>query len=553
METIVVAVPDLGEAQDVELIEICVAVGDTVEEEASLVVLESEKASMEVPSPVAGVVREILLSEGSAVQQGDAILKLETAGTRPAEAPSPPAAEAAEPASPGQVASAPEARQDVNRPGVQDASAVPGTAGENIAVPVPDLGEAQDVELIEVCVAVGDTVAEEQPLVVLESEKASMEVPSPAAGVVREILLSEGSAVQQGDVILQLETAGAQQAAAVVSGTSAPSSAPRQREAAQATQSPGLAAAPSAVPAPRPPASAGGLVYAGPAVRKLAREFGIELQKVSPSGARGRILKEDLHRYVREALEGERGGAEIPPLPEIDFSAFGEVEIRDMEKLHRAVAHNMLRSWLNVPHVTQFEEVDASALEKLRGKLKPEARQRGLKLTPLSFLLRAAAGALQQHPYINASLHPDGRRVVFKKYVHIGIAVDTPAGLLVPVIRDVERKDLWDLSRETVELAEKARQGKLSPREMQGGCFTISSLGAIGGIGFTPVVNAPEVAILGVARLAQKPLVISGQVEVRTVLPLSLSYDHRAVNGALAGRFFSELVQVLEQPESLLE
>lgn len=534
MTTETIPVPDLGGADEVDVIEICVAVGDSVQAEDSLVVLESDKASMEVPSPKAGKIVEIKLAVGDKVSQGDAIvvIEAEAAAAESADQPSDqqdaPQAEESQPAEPASSAPA------------------PAPSGSEL-ISIPDLGSDDEVDVIEVCVKAGDEVAEGDSLIVLESDKASMEVPSPRAGTVRSLKVSEGDKVRSGSPIVELEVSAAADAG---QPSAAEKTAPAETaQRAQRAPEPVQPAAPVSAPVSR----SGDDVYAGPAVRKLAREMGINLGKVPGTGPKGRILKEDVQDFVKSLVEGGAAvNAAIPAIPEVDFAQFGEVDIQPMSKLHKVTAANMQRSWLNVPHVTQFDEADITELESFRQELKAEAQKRNTKVTPFPFLLKACAWALQAHPKLNASLAADGEHVVYKRYVHIGMAVDTPAGLLVPVIRDVDRKSVWELSEETAELAEKARDRKLKPDEMKGGCFTISSLGSIGGQGFTPVVNTPEVAILGVSKLAVKPVWDGSQFVPRKMLPLSLSYDHRAVNGGDAGRFMTELVTLLSDVRRLL-
>jgi len=406
-------------------------------------------------------------------------------------------------------------------------------------IKVPDLGGAEKVEVIEVLVATGDVITVEQSLVVVESDKASMEVPSPKAGKIISIKVKVGDKVSEGNPIVELEVD-----VGAVHELPVQKSAPVEKATATvpvAKPSTPIVAAIHELPLP----SAAG-VYAGPAVRKLARELGVNLSEVKATGPRGRLQKDDLHHYIRTALEKARqGGGGIPKIPDIDFSKFGDIELEPMSKIARVTAENMQRSWLNVPHVTQFDDADLTELDQLRSDLKAEGEKRGIKLTPLAFLLKASAITLKQHPKLNTSLHNDGKHFVRKKYIHIGLAVDTPVGLMVPVLRDVDKKDIWQLAQEVVELSGKARDGKLKLAEMQGGCFTISSLGSIGGNGFTPVVNTPEVAILGVSKAQIKPVWNGKTFEPKNLLPLCLSYDHRAINGADAGRFMTTLVDVM--------
>jgi pyruvate dehydrogenase E2 component (dihydrolipoamide acetyltransferase) len=563
-----VTVPDIGGAEGAEVIELLVAVGDQVEVDQGLIVLESDKASMEIPSTAAGKVVEMLVSEGDELSEGAPVAVIDTgdeAGEATGESDgagaSTPAAEEAASAGAGEPPGAGGAETDE---GAEAPATATGEVREEV-VRVPDIGTDEAVDLIEVLVAVGDTLAEGDSIVVLESDKASMEVPSPLAGEVRKILVSDGDSVREGDelVVVRAVAGGGRAAepeksvtAAESGGMEAPASTAKE-PAAPVSESP--AAGPAARPAPESPSTQAATsaaaapgeparLYAGPAVRKLAREFGIQLDKVRGTGPRGRILKEDLQQFVSRSLSGEApvaAGAGIPPVPEVDFSAFGEVEATERSKLDRLTAANMQRSWLNLPHVTQFDEADVTGLEDFRAGLKREAEQRGTRLTPLPFLLKACAVALRNHPKFNSSLADGGKTLVFKKYVHIGMAVDTPAGLVVPVIRDVDKKSIWELAEEVLAMADRARDRKLKPGDMQGGCFTVSSLGGIGGTGFTPIINAPEVGILGVSRLATRP-VWDGQAFVpRKMLPLALSYDHRVINGGDGGRFMTDLVALL--------
>lgn len=553
-----IKIPDLGGGEGVEVIEVCVAVGDVVEQEDSLLVLESDKASMEVPAPKSGKVVSIAMSVGDSVSEGDAILELEVAegGDEPA---SESAAESApEPDAAAEKTSA--ADDDTDGGNDTAGAAQPASTAERTeTVKVPDVGGGEGIEVIELCVAEGDEVNEGDSLIVLESDKASMEVPAPFTGVVSAMLIKVGDAASEGTAIAEMRVAGAssasdaktEQTAPPAEKADAPVSAepePKREASAAARES---ASTSSTSPAPTAP---GEQVYAGPAVRKLAREFGIELSKVSGSGPRKRIVKEDLHAYVKQLAKAPSAaaGGGIAPIPDVDFAKFGEVDIQPLSKLDKLTAANMHRSWLNLPHVTQFDDADITELEDFRREMKKEAEQRGVKLTPLPFLLKAAAAALRGNAKFNASLSADGESIVYKHYVHIGMAVDTPAGLVVPVIRDVDKKSLWELAEETAELAKKARERKLKPAEMQGGCFTISSLGNIGGTGFTPIINAPEVAILGVSKLAVKPVWDGDSFQPRKMLPLSLSYDHRVINGADAGKFFTELAQMLADIRRLL-
>jgi pyruvate dehydrogenase E2 component (dihydrolipoamide acetyltransferase) len=576
-----VTVPDIGGAEGAEVIELLVAVGDEVEVDQGLIVLESDKASMEIPSTAAGKVAEMLVSEGDQLSEGAPVAVIETSGEAvgtagddggaaapPPAAEATPAADAGEPSAEAGAesgAAAPSSSGDAGA--ATPAATAPGGERDEV-IRVPDIGTDEAVDLIEVLVGVGDTLSEGDSIVVLESDKASMEVPSPLDGEVRKILVGDGDSVKEGDELMILR-AGAGGGASPAPEEAAPVAEPTRTEAPPSTGKPSAAPAPgrpgqqsaekpaeeapskqaAASSAPGPAPGEAARVYAGPAVRKLAREFGIQLDQVRGTGPRGRILKEDLQQFVSRSLSGESpvaaAGVGIPPVPEVDFSAFGEVEATERSKLDKLTAANMQRSWLNLPHVTQFDEADVTGLEDFRVGLKGEAEQRGTRLTPLPFLLKACAVALQRHPKFNSSLADAGSTLVFKKYVHIGMAVDTPAGLVVPVIRDVDKKSIWELAEEVLAMADRARERKLKPVDMQGGCFTVSSLGGIGGTGFTPIINAPEVAILGVSRLSTKP-VWDGQAFIpRKMLPLALSYDHRVINGGDGGRFMTELVALL--------
>ena len=443
-------------------------------------------------------------------------------------------------------------------------------------VVVPDIGGSEAAEVVEVLVAPGDTVALEQGLIVLESDKASMEIPSTVAGTVVAVLAAEGAMLNEGAPVAVVATADeeAGEPAAETETESAGSPSPQAdpprpephqpqpqpqpeaaaRQAASAAPAvPAKPPAPSATAAPPRPGRDSG-AYAGPGVRRLAREFGVPLAAVRGRGPRGRILKEDLHAFVQQALDAQQAapGAGLPSVPDVDFAAFGPVDVVERGKIDKITAANMQRNWLNVPHVTQFDDADITELEAFRKSLRAEAEQRGARLTPLPFLFKACAVALRRHEKFNASLSDGGATLTYKRYVHIGMAVDTPAGLLVPVLRDVDRKPLWTLAEEITDLAARARERKLKPADMQGAGFTISSLGALGGRGFTPIVNAPEVAILGVGRAATQAVWNGAEFEPRLRLPLALSYDHRVVNGGDGGRFLTELCQLLADVRRLL-
>ncbi|MDD1150594.1 dihydrolipoyllysine-residue acetyltransferase [Pseudomonas sp. TNT2022 ID357] len=529
-----VHVPDIGSSGKAQIIEIQVKVGDTVEADQSLITLESDKASMEIPSPAAGVVESISVKLNDEVGTGDLILALKVAG-----AAAPATAAPAQAAAPAAAAPAPAA-----------AAAAP-VADSVQDIHVPDIGSAGKAKIIEVLVKAGDSVVADQSLITLESDKASMEIPSPAAGIVESVSIKLDDEVGTGDLILKLKVKGAAPAAAPAP---APAPAPAKAEAAP------VAAAPAAAAPVAAPAKPGAKVHAGPAVRQLAREFGVELNAVSASGPHGRILKEDVQVYVKAMMQkakeapaaGATGGAGIPPIPVVDFSRFGEIEEVPMTRLMQAGAANLHRSWLNVPHVTQFDSADITELEAFRVAQKAVAEKAGVKLTILPLLLKSCAHLLKELPDFNSSLAPSGKAIIRKKYVNIGFAVDTPDGLLVPVIKNVDQKSLLQLAAEAASLAEKARTKKLSADEMQGACFTISSLGHIGGTGFTPIVNAPEVAILGVSKATIQPVWDGKAFQPKLMLPLSLSYDHRVINGAAAARFTKRLSDLLADIRTIL-
>ena len=550
-----ILVPDVGEAEDVEVIEVLVSVGDSINADDSLVVLESDKASMEIPSPMAGVVKSIAVKEGDTVDEGSLILELDTAVSLEIEANDP------EAASTPVLPAAKTTDQDV-APAKSEGTA-DKTIQENVEIDivVPDVGEADEVVLTEYLVAVGDQVNVDDSLVVLESDKASMEIPSPFAGTVAALRVEVGLQVQEGDVLLSLiaKPSSGATLAPLVSVDQAPSTAASLAKAAQApheTSSPAQSGqATSAGQASVQPS--GKNVYAGPAVRKIARQFGVELGLVKGTGRKGRVLKEDVQAYVKKQLaspasSGASSGAGIPPIPSIDFSKFGETELRPMSRIKQATAKNLHRSWLNVPHVTQFDEADITELEIFRKTQNAELVNSGQKLTPLAFMVAACVSALKQFPQFNASIEPDYKNLILKKYYNIGVAVETPDGLVVPVIKDADKKGIVELATETATLAQQARDKKLPIDSMQGATFTISSLGGIGGTQFTPIVNAPEVAILGVSKSKMTPVWNGDKFEPRMMLPLSLSYDHRAIDGAEAARFTDYLSAVLADLRRML-
>jgi len=517
-----VHVPDIG-GDEVEVTEIMVAIGDSIEEEQSLLTVEGDKASMEVPAPFAGTLKEIKVAAGDKVTTGSLIMVFETAGA---------------PVAGSGAAAAPAA--------VEAPAAAPAASAAK-EVNVPDIG-GDEVEVTEIMVAVGDTVEEEQSLITVEGDKASMEVPAPFAGTVKEIKIAAGDKVSTGSLIMVFEVAGA---------APAPAAAPAQA-AAPAASAPKAEAPAAAAPA----ASAGDFqenneyAHASPVVRRLAREFGVNLSKVKGTGRKSRILKEDVQSYVKEALKrlesgagaaasGKGDGAALGllPWPKVDFSKFGETETQPLSRIKKISGANLHRNWVMIPHVTQWDNADITELEAFRKEQNAiEAKKdTGMKITPLVFIMKAAAKALEAFPAFNSSLSEDGESLILKKYVNIGIAVDTPNGLVVPVFKDVNKKGIYELSEELMAVSKKARAGKLTAADMQGGCFTISSLGGIGGTAFTPIVNAPEVGILGVSKSEMKPVWNGKEFEPRLQLPLSLSYDHRVIDGAEGARFITFL------------
>ncbi|TVT33040.1 dihydrolipoyllysine-residue acetyltransferase [Marinobacter vinifirmus] len=543
-----IKVPDLGGADEVEIIEIIVSEGDSVAEEDPILTVESDKASVELPAPAAGKITKITVKVGDKVKEGDVIGMLSASG----DAGGSDDAEEDKPEEKAEEKS--EARSEDSKPAPKKKKSG-GSRTE--VVKVPSLDGFDDVPVIEINVAEGDTIGEDDPLVTVESDKATMEIPSPYAGKVGKILVKEGDKLSEGSDLLEMtiEDDGDDEDEAADSGDSA-------KAESQASKPEKKDSKPEAAPQPQgstyePPAP-GTKVHAGPAVRKLARELGADLTRVKGSGPKGRIIKDDVHAYVKSQLQqAQQGGgvavaSGIPGVKLPDFSQFGEIEREGMSRMMAATATNMQRSWLNVPHVTQFDDADITEMEAFRKGQKAAGEKRGVKMTPLPFLLKACAAALAELPQFNVSLDMERKEVVRKKYIHIGIAVDTPHGLMVPVIRDVDQKGLWELAAESAELAQKARDKQLKPAEMQGACFTITSLGGIGGTAFTPIVNTPEVAILGVSKASMKPVWDGKEFQPRLMLPLSLSYDHRAVNGADAARFTNLLTQLLGDIRTLL-
>ncbi|TVP52138.1 MAG: dihydrolipoyllysine-residue acetyltransferase [Halomonadaceae bacterium] len=554
-----IRVPDLGGADEVEITDILVKAGDKVEAEDAILEVESDKASVELPSPGAGTVKSISVKVGDKVREGDLVGYLDSEGGSASQ--EPPGSEPEEPAAKSADKEPAEEADDKGADRATDDKETLET------VHVPDLGGAENVPVVEILVRPGDTVAVDDPLVSVESDKATMEIPSPYAGTVKSVSVKDGDTVNAGDALLQLSVSGAGGKAADSQKPAEQATEEKPKPTESAAAESGKAPAPerpaaksSSADAPSQPSQPGTKVHAGPAVRKLAREFGVELGQVRGSGPSRRIVKEDVQAFVKQQLQegpatgtaSSGGGSGIPPVKLPDFSQFGEVERQPMSGLAKATADAMQRSWLNVPHVTQFDQADITEMEAFRKSLKAEAEKRGLKITPMPFLLKALAHALKQYPQFNVSLDMAKQEKIQKHYIHIGIAVDTPAGLVVPVIRNVDQKGIWELTQDAHELAEKARNKKLTREDMSGACTTITSLGGIGGTAFTPIVNAPEVAILGVSKAAMQPMWDGQAFQPRLMLPLSMSYDHRAVNGADAARFTTLLSQLLGDMRQLL-
>lgn len=544
----IVTVPDLGGAESVDVIELNVTPGDAVELEDSLLVLESDKATMDVPSPYAGTLVKYLVADGDTVKVGDSIVELEITHE---------VAESADPEAESEV----EAKKEVE-PVAQIAESAVATQSEasfEQLIVVPDIGSDEEIDVIEISVAIGDQIEEGDTLIVLESDKATMDVPSSHSGTVINILAAEGDKLSTGGQVAILQVAGA----AIGRDTASEINEPVVLESAVApapTEVLSEVTATDAEPAVNVTATSAidtessdtNTIYAGPAVRMLARELGVDLANVAGTGPRGRIQKDDVNEYVKKALNHSSSssgsmasGSGIPAVPAIDFSQFGDIESVKLSKIQKLTANNMQRNWLNVPHVTQFDDADITELEDFRKSLKAESEKRGIRVTPVAFLVKAIAASLYANPEFNRSLAGDGEHYIQKHYINIGMAVDTPRGLVVPVIKDANEKGIWEISEDIMALASLARDGKLKPADMQGGCFTLSSLGAIGGTGFTPIVNSPEVGILGVSKSQIKPVWNGSDFAPRLMLPLCLSYDHRVINGGDAGRFMTHLVKLL--------
>ncbi len=557
-----VKVPDIGDFSEVEIIEVLVAAGDAVKAEDPLITLESDKATMDVPSPADGTVAEVVVKVGDKVSEGSLIVRLTGDAGGDTAASSDDSDETPQPERPAEPTEATESGTAAEPPANAPAAEADGEAVE---VKVPDIGDFKDVEIIEVHVSAGDTVKAEDSLITLESDKATMDVPSPSDGTIADVTVKVGDKVSEGSVIATMSGGGPapERDASKVQEPrkeSAAAIAAREDEDAAPVETPTRRAPPAGLPPPVERAG-GALPHASPGVRRFARELGVDLNQIRGAGPKGRILKDDVKSFVKRRLTEPSVGAPmggeatgIPVMPEVDFSKFGEVEVKDTPRIKKISGAHLHRAWLNVPHVTHHDEADITELESFRQLVNEEqARQKsGIKLTLLAFAMKAVARALQEFPLFNSSLTPDGGRIVYKKYVHIGIAVDTPQGLVVPVFRDVDKKGVLALAAEMGEVSARARDGKLKPAEMQGGCMSISSLGGIGGTAFTPIVNAPEVAILGLTRNRMMPVWNGSEFVPRLMLPMDLSYDHRVIDGAEAARFCAFLAKALADPRRLL-
>lgn len=523
-----VNVPDIG-SDEVNVTDVMVNVGDRVEVDQSIINVEGDKASMEVPAPVAGIVKEIIIKAGDKVSTGTLIMRFEVAGSASASAP---------------AASAPAA-----------APAAP-VAGGVKEVNVPDIG-GDEVNVTEIMVKVGDSITEEQSLITVEGDKASMEVPAPFAGVVKEILVKAGDKVSTGSLIMKFEVAGAAPVAVAASQAAAP---------AQVAAPAAAPSAPAATASDADVTSAKSFAHATPVIRRLAREFGVNLDKVKGTGRKGRILKEDVQAYVKAAVKALESGSSVAtgaangaglgllPWPKVDFSKFGEIEEVELSRINKISGANLHRNWVMIPHVTHFDKADITELETFRKEQNAlaEKQKLGVKITPVVFIMKAVAKALEAYPRFNSSITEDAQRLILKKYINIGVAVDTPNGLVVPVFKDVNKKGIIELSRELAEVSKKARDGKLTASDMQGGCFTISSIGGLGTTHFAPIVNAPEVAILGVSKSSMEPVWNGKDFAPRLILPISLSFDHRVIDGADGARFISYIGSVLADLRRLI-
>ena len=540
-DSIDIVVPDLGDFSDVEVIEVLVSEGDRVEREDGLITLETDKASMDVPSPGDGVIESLSVSVGDSINSGDVIGKLSSDGA---------GSEQQEPAKTSEPAESSEAA-------AEEPAAAAKSGGEQ-TLTVPDIGDFEDVDVIEVHIEEGQAISAEDPLITLETDKASMDVPAEVGGTVKSVLVSVGDKVSQGSSVAVIDAAG-DAGAAPAKSKPVEKSEPESKRATPAQQpaQPAKQAAPSK-PGKLPPINEAGFAraHASPSVRKLARELGVDLAQVKGSGQKSRVLHDDVKAFVKAILSGQvaaPGSTGLPQTPKVDFEKYGEIETQRLTRIQKISGPRLQASWINLPHVTQHDLADITELESRRQKLKGPAKEKGIPLTPLAFILKACVAALQEFPKVNASLADDGENLVLKKYCHLGFAADTDQGLVVPVIRDADQKDVYELAKELGELSLAAREGKLKAEQMQGATFTVSSLGGIGGTAFTPIINSPEVAILGVSRHSMQPVWNGEKFRPRLMLPLSFSYDHRVIDGAMAARFTTYLGEALGDVDSLLQ
>jgi pyruvate dehydrogenase E2 component (dihydrolipoamide acetyltransferase) len=548
-----VTIPNLGDIDEVEVIEICVAVGDVLEENDTIVVIESDKASMDIPSPAAGTLESLKVELGDRITEGHVIATLDVAESE-SESESEPDSKS-ESGGENEAQSEQKSDSQTSSPATEESGSETEEeeASQEIEVLVPDIGDASDVVVIEIAVQAGDVIEANDLLVVLESDKASMEIAAEYAGTVLEVAVSVDQEVSEGTLIAKLRTKRAkvadksQTAEQETKQAAEPAPSVSATKSKETSQDSGSKA--DTVPEDASEDTTSARVYAGPATRRLARELGVNLTEVEGTGNRKRITKDDVKNYVKQQMtSGKAGGSAgggLPQVAKIDFAKFGSVETVPLTRIQQRGADNLHRSWVNLPHVTQHDETDITDLEDFRQSLKQEAERKGIKITPLAFIVKACCHALREYPNFNSSLHADGQQLVRKHYINIGIAVDTPEGLVVPVIKAADEKSIWQLSAQIADLSDKARDKKLAMDDLQGGTFSVSSLGALGGTGFTPIVNAPEVAILGVCKMQTKPLWDGESFVPRKVLPLSLSYDHRVINGADGGRFMNYLTTAL--------
>lgn len=541
-ELIEIKVPDIGDFDEVEIIEVLVAEGDSVEVNQDIITLESDKAAMEIPSPADGVIKELKVAVGQKVKQGDVIALAEAASTTTTQAPAPVKSAPAAPATP-----TPEAAPEM------------AAAGGLIDIKVPDIGDFDEVEIIEVLVSEGDSVDVNQDIITLESDKAAMEIPSPVAGTVKQLKVAVGDKVKQGDVIAIAETSAVASTPAPAAETTPISSGKETAAAivAEALSKPAPETEAEPELAPFAPDSKSGIkqAHASPSVRQFARELGVVLSQVGGTGVKGRITKQDVQGFVKQKLNAPAatiGGSAIPPVPVVNFEKFGEIESVELPRIKKISGKHLHACWLNIPHVTQFDEADITELEQFRKANKESAAKQGVNLTPLVFIMKAVVASLKVYPELNASLSEDKEHLIMKSYYNIGVAVDTPNGLMVPVIKDVDKKGFLELAGELGEISARARDGALTAKDLQGGTFSISSLGGIGGSFFTPIVNAPEVAILGIGRHKMQPVWNGKEFEPKLMLPLSVSYDHRVVDGALGARFTTHLNHMLSDIRKVL-